>query len=127
MTKLIVALALASSLSAPSVAQLANPILGVWRQDDGAVTVRIAQCASGTNHCAIVIDEKLQLGEPSRLGKVTVKDIRPAGSMRWTGVFVDQGTTLGAKIRQLSPTAMTFKICALAFLCETKRLQRVSR
>ena len=127
MTRFFATFALALSLSAPVATQAADPMLGVWRQNDGAATVRIAPCASGTDNCATVIDERLQPGETSRLGKVTVKDIRPAGTMRWTGVFVDQGATFGAKIRQLSPTTMTFKICALAFLCETKRFQRVGR
>jgi uncharacterized protein (DUF2147 family) len=127
MTRFFAASALALSLSAAVAAQAPDPMLGVWRQDDGAATVRIAPCASGPDNCATVIDERPQPGETSRLGKVTVKNIRPAGAMRWTGVFVDQGATFGAKIRQLSSTAMTFKICALAFLCETKRFQRVSK
>jgi uncharacterized protein (DUF2147 family) len=127
MTRFFTTSALALSLSAPVGAEAPDQMLGVWRQDDGAATVRIAPCPSSTDNCATVIDERLQPGETGRLGKITVKDIRPAGAMRWTGVFVDQGSTLGAKIRQLSPTTMTFKICALAFLCETKRFQRVGR
>lgn len=127
MIKILSAFALTLVTAAPAVAQSANGLAGVWRQDDGRATVRIASCGSGADQCATVIDEKLELGEPSRRGKVVVRDIRPTGSGRWQGQFVDQEASMTAKIRQLSPGSMTFKICALAFSCETKRFSRLPR
>lgn len=111
----------------PATAQSNNPLVAVWRQDDGAATVRIAPCDKGPNYCAIVVAEKLELGEASRLGKVTVKDIRPSGPRCWTGLFIDQSATMNAKVQQISADVMSFKICAIPFLCETKRFQRIAR
>lgn len=127
MMKIFAAWAIGLVSIVPAAAQSNNPLAGVWRQDDGAATVRIASCEKGPYYCAIVVAEKLELGEASRLGKITVKDIRPSGQRRWTGVFVDQGATMNAKVQQISADVISFKICAIPFLCETKRFQRIQR
>lgn len=115
----------ALAFASPSLAQERGSLDGTWRQDDGKVTVRIAACPSIRDLCATVVDEKPDLSEPRRLGKIIVSDLRPAGSGRWNGQFVDQGSTMPARVRQTAPNTVSFKICAFAFLCETKRFDRV--
>jgi uncharacterized protein (DUF2147 family) len=127
MLRLITILTCATALAPLAYGQSFDPLPGVWRQDDGAATVRIAKCGTGSDLCAVVIAEKLESGEPSRLGKVTVKDIRAVGSRRWTGMFIDQGVSMKARVDQLSSDTVSFKICAFAFLCDKKRFQRIER
>jgi uncharacterized protein (DUF2147 family) len=127
MIKLLVECALFAAAIFPVVAQPFGNLPGVWREDDGKATVRIARCAAGGDLCATVIDEKLELGEPSRRGKITVTSIRQTSQGRWTGLLVDADASMTMRIRQTSPDTVSFKICALAFFCETKRYQRLRR
>jgi uncharacterized protein (DUF2147 family) len=116
------AVALASSAAlAQSVPNL--PLAGVWVQDDGAATVRIAPCGSGL--CGTMIAEKLQPGDPSQLGQTVIRDIRANGSKGWAAKYLADGSSYGTKIKQTSPTAIAVKICAFAFACETLRFNRV--
>lgn len=113
------------AFASPSLAQERGSLVGTWRQDDGKVTVRIAACPTSRDLCATVVDEKPDLSVPRRMGKIIVSDLKPAGSGRWNGQFVDQGTTMAARVRQTTPDTVSFKICAFAFLCDTKRFDRV--
>lgn len=115
----------AMTLASPSLAQGQNPLAGTWRQEDGKVTIRMANCTASRDLCATVVGEKPDLSEPRRLGNVIVSDIKAAGTGRWTGRFTDQGATFNAKIRQTAPGVVSFKICAFAFLCDTKRFDRI--
>jgi uncharacterized protein (DUF2147 family) len=111
----------------PTIAQTTSPLSGVWRRQDGGATVRIAPCGNGPELCAVVVAEKLELNEASRLGKVTVKDIKPSGPRRWTGVFVDQGSSMNARIQQLSSDVTSFRVCIFPFVCETQKFSRIGR
>jgi uncharacterized protein (DUF2147 family) len=115
----------AISISTPSLAQGSSALAGTWRQDDGKIVVRIGNCPSGRDLCATVIEEKPNLSEPRRLGKIVVREIKAVGSARWTGQFIDQNVTMNGTIRQSAPDTMSFKICSMGFLCETKRFDRV--
>jgi uncharacterized protein (DUF2147 family) len=119
--------AAAVAMTGPAFAQSENPLSGVWRSGDGAATVRIAPCQGGSDYCGVVLSEKLQPNEPSMLGKVVIKDIRPAGPRRWTGAYIADGTTIKARIQQLSPDVMAFKVCAMAFICSTEKYSRIGR
>ncbi len=125
MKKFTTACLAAMAISTPSLAQGSSALAGAWRQDDGKIVVRIGFCPSGRDQCATVIEERPDLSEPRRLGKIVVRDIKVVGNGRWTGQFVDQNVTMNGKIRQSSPDTMSFKICAMGFLCETKRFDRV--
>lgn len=102
----------------------ASPIAGVWVQDDGATTVRIAPC--GAVLCGTMIAEKLQPGDPSQLGQTVIRDIRANGKKGWAGKYTpDSSTFYTTKIKQNSGNVMVVKICAVAFLCDTLRFNRV--
>jgi uncharacterized protein (DUF2147 family) len=100
-----------------------SPLAGVWVQDDGAATVRIAPCGPGL--CGTMIAEKLQPGDPSQLGQIVLRDIRANGKKGWAAKYNADGSSYGTKIKQTSASAMAVKICAFAFACETLRFNRL--
>ena len=100
-----------------------SPLAGMWVQDDGAATVRIAPC--GPSLCGTMIAEKLQPGDPSQLGQTVIRDIRVNGKKGWAGKYSADGSSFSTKIKQSSANAMVVKICALAFVCDTLRFNRV--
>ncbi|NJS13318.1 MAG: hypothetical protein HC788_00465 [Sphingopyxis sp.] len=114
-------------VGSPATAQTASPHYGVWRQDDGSVTVRIAACPQSTAACATVIAERIQPGEPSLLNQTVVRDMIPNGARRWRGRYVVDGQSLNATARLLSDDRLTMRVCALAFLCDSIRLERIGR
>jgi uncharacterized protein (DUF2147 family) len=99
---------------------------GKWRTEDGTATVRIANCSGVSTQCATVIEERLQPGETSSLGQTLVRDIRPNGKKGWAGKFVADGQSMNAKITQTGPGKMKMKICAMAFLCDSIGLVKIS-
>jgi uncharacterized protein (DUF2147 family) len=122
----IFALAVAVSLTASAASAQSgpsSPLAGVWILDDGATTVRIAPC--GPSLCGTMIAEKLQPGDPSQLGQTVIRDIRTNGKKGWAGKYVADGESYGARIQQTNANAITVKICAFAFACETLRLNRI--
>ena len=121
----ILAAMVASTTITPALAQSgpASPLAGVWVQDDGAATVRIAPC--GPSLCGTMIAEKLQPSDPSQLGQTVIREIRANGKKGWTGKYIADGSSFGTKIKQSSANAMVVKICALPFMCDTLRFNRV--
>lgn len=112
--------------AAVSVSTPATGLLGIWRADDESSTVRVAPC--GSSLCATVIAEQLKPGEPTMLGQVAASDIRPAGSLRWTGMLANNGgPPMKSVFRQTAPDRMNLKVCAMVIMCETLRFQRVAR
>jgi uncharacterized protein (DUF2147 family) len=111
--------------SSAALAQNAPNLNGIWRQQDGSATVRVAPCPKSTNWCATVIEEKLKPNEPSLLNQMVVREMRSNGTKGWTGQYVVDGQTMKASAKLTSPESMNFKVCAIAFLCETIRLNRV--
>jgi uncharacterized protein (DUF2147 family) len=109
----------------PAAAQngATTSLAGVWVQDDGTATVRIAPC--GQSFCGTMIAEKLQPGDPSQLGQTVIRDIRANGKKGWPGKYIADGSSFGTRIKQSSANAMAVKICAFAFACETLRFDRV--
>jgi uncharacterized protein (DUF2147 family) len=105
----------ATSSSAQTVPSLA----GVWRQSDGSATVRISPCEGSSNWCATMIDQRLNPGEPSLLNQMVVRDMRSNGKLAWTGRYVVDGQSMKASAKLRGPDALSFKVCAMAFLCDT--------
>jgi uncharacterized protein (DUF2147 family) len=121
------AIVIAATLSSSAaLAQNAPNLNGIWRQQDGSATVRVAPCPKSTNWCATVIEEKLQPNEPSLLNQMVVRDMRSNGTNSWTGQYVVDGQSMKASAKLPRPDMMSFKVCAIAFLCETIRLNRVN-
>ncbi len=113
------------SIAMPAPAQTPSSLLGVWRQDSGESTVRIAQCGASPYLCATVIAERLKPGEPSSLNQTIVQDMRPNGKNGWTGRYIVDGQSMKASAKLSARGMLSFKVCAMAFLCETIRLSRV--
>jgi hypothetical protein len=102
-----------------------NPLQGSWRQDDGSTTVKIAPCAGSDALCATVIAERLGSGELSSLNEIIVRDIRPSGQSQWTGQFVTNSQPIKAKIRLVTPSRFTVKVCSMIFMCENINMDRI--
>jgi uncharacterized protein (DUF2147 family) len=122
----IFALAVAASLTASAASAQSgstSALAGVWVQDDGTATVRIAPC--GPSLCGTMIAEKLQPGDPSQLGQTVIRDIRANGKKGWAGNYIADDSSYGTKIKQTNANALAVKICAFAFACETLRFNRV--
>ena len=121
-------LILAALIAASSTAALAQPtrlLDGIWQQDDGSVTVRIADCSRGSAKCATVTEERAVAGQPSLVNQTVVQDMRPDGARRWRGRYVVDGQSMNATARLVSSDTLTVRVCAIAFLCDTIRLNRV--
>jgi uncharacterized protein (DUF2147 family) len=114
-------------ISGAAQAQSAPNVDGIWRTQDGSTTVQVTKCPTNPNWCATVTAERLEPGEPSQLNQMLVRDMRPKGKLGWTGQYVADGQNMKASAKLLASDTLAFKICALAFLCETVRLRRIQR
>ena len=118
-------------LAATSNAASAAPppsIGGVWQQDDGSTTVRVAPCPdspSSPSWCATVLKETLTANQPSLVGQTIVRDMRAKGQQAWVGRYVVDGQSMKASAKLLRADSLSFKICAIAFLCETLKFRRI--
>jgi uncharacterized protein (DUF2147 family) len=108
-----------------ALAQSMPNLDGLWRAEDGSATVRVARCPASPNWCATVVAEQLKPGEPSQLNQVLVRDMRPKGKLEWAGQYVAGGQNMKAGARLLRADMLAFKVCAIAFLCDTIRLNRI--
>lgn len=125
-TLITIAMLIAASASASMAeAQTARSLDGLWRQDDGSVTVRIADCPRATSKCATVTEERAVAGQSSLVNQTVVQDMRPDGARRWRGRYVVDGQSMNATARLVSTDTLTVRVCAIAFLCDTIRLNRV--
>jgi uncharacterized protein (DUF2147 family) len=122
-----VMLIIVSLAPAAAQAQSAQNLDGIWRSQDGSSTVRVAKCPQSSNWCANVIDEKLKPGETSSLNQMVVREMRPNGKKGWTGQYVVDGQSYKASAKLQRQGVLAVKICALAFLCETTRLEQIGR
>jgi uncharacterized protein (DUF2147 family) len=123
----ILAFAVATTTLTGTVrAQSTDPLAGVWMQDDGAATVRIGLCGNGPAQCGKVIAERRKPGESSLLDQTVAQNFLPKGKRAWKGQFVVDGSPMAASAKLISTDKMAIKICALPFLCETLRFNRVA-
>lgn len=118
------ALSLGCLTAVDAVAQAPSPLLGDWRAEDGSATARVAPCRAGPGLCATVVEERLEPGEPSALGKEIVTGVQPSRGA-WTGLYDAGSRRLPARIRLLAPARIEMKVCLNPLLCETLRFQRV--
>ncbi|WP_298123686.1 DUF2147 domain-containing protein [Brevundimonas sp.] len=107
-----------------AVAQSPSPLLGDWRAVDGSATARVAPCRGGEGLCATVIQERFVPDEPSVLGRVIVRNLVP-GRNGWTGMYVDGGQRLNARVKLLNDRTLELRVCVNAFLCDTGLYARV--
>lgn len=120
-----VTLAIVSLATFSALAQSTPTLDGIWRTQDGNTTVRVAKCPNSANWCATVIEERLAPNEPSSLNQMLVREMRPKGNQGWIGQYVVDGQNMKASAKLTNSATLAFKVCAIAFLCETIRLDRV--
>jgi uncharacterized protein (DUF2147 family) len=126
--KMTIPFFLMSALPAANLsAQTAPSLAGVWRLTDGSATVRIMQCDGSTDFCAKVIEERLKPGETSSLNQIVVRDLRPKGKASYVGRYIADGQSMKASAKLTGADALTFKFCAMVFLCDTMTLNRQLR
>jgi uncharacterized protein (DUF2147 family) len=125
MRKILLIQAFFLTISTPVVAQMPNPLIGDWQQSDGSVTLRIAPCPGGRNHCGTVVAEQLGPGDRSQMNQIAVRDIKPAGTRQWTGAFISEGKSIRAKFKLQSDKGMAVKFCVMALLCDTVIMNRI--
>jgi uncharacterized protein (DUF2147 family) len=123
----VISVSVTALVPASLYAQTGQTLSGLWRQDDGSVTVRVAPCSNSKNWCATVVEERLQPGEPSLLNQMVVRDMKPNGKKGWKGKYVVDGQSMSATAKMLRADTISFKICAIAFVCDTIRLKQVPR
>jgi uncharacterized protein (DUF2147 family) len=104
----------------------AGSLTGVWQQDDQSTTLRIAPCGNRGELCATVIAERLATGDPSSLNKVVAREIRPVGKRSWKGKMLTDGQAFAATAKLVGNDRMNLKICAMPFLCDSLRLNRMN-
>ena len=124
--KLALTVALIFTPLAASAAQSDVNLFGNWRALDGSSTVAIAKCSNSPDLCATVVAEQLEAGQPSSVGQVVVRDIRLDKKQNWRGTYILDGANYAAKIKPISNTSMAFKVCVIAFLCQTQIYERAT-
>jgi uncharacterized protein (DUF2147 family) len=112
------------AVSSLAVGQNASPIDGVWLQDDGSTTVRIAPCGSQNIHCGTVIAEKRASNQPSNLNKIMAKNFRATSDNSWKGKMIDGEKSFDGTAVMAGPNKLKFKVCVLAFLCKSFNFNR---
>ncbi|OSZ64956.1 hypothetical protein CAP40_14105 [Sphingomonas sp. IBVSS2] len=120
----IVAACMATAGVAQAQAQAASPLLGDWRAHDGSAVARIATCSAGESLCATVIEERLAPGDASSLGRVVVRNLRPANG-GWKGEYISDRQAFPARARLVNADTIEFQVCAAAIVCDTARYMRV--
>ncbi|MFN0194632.1 MAG: DUF2147 domain-containing protein [Aestuariivirga sp.] len=133
--------AAAMLLLAVGTAQADTGALGVWRMNNGKVTVRVANC--GPNLCGTIIALAKPLDKKGRpkvdkdnpnpalrsrpvIGLRILNDMTPAGGNKWQGSIynADDGRTYSSTMR-LSGNNMKVKGCVL-FICKSLTFTRVN-
>ncbi len=136
MIKLLTAALLLSASSIQTLAQTpttaapVDPLPGVWRADDGSMTVKFANCLVGTTEskgfCGTVLEEKIQPDAVPFLGKVIIRDMVATGKQSWEGKYLGEKKPLTAKAKLASANKLSFRVCLVAFVCENLSFSRVS-
>lgn len=115
--------------------------LGVWRMENGKVTVRVSDC--GGNLCGTVVALKKPIddkGRPRRdkenpnpalrdrpvIGLTILSNMKPTGDGRWSGTIYnpDDGYTYSSKMRLQDSGTMKVDGCFTVF-CKTMKFIRV--
>ena len=139
--KTIVAAALVlaglSALGSPAFADAT----GIWRMENGKVTVRMAPC--GGNLCGTIVGMRKPLdkqGKPKRdkenpnaalrsrpvVGLTILSNMRPSGENSWSGTIYnpDDGNTYRSKMRLENSNLIKVKGCVSVF-CKSMKFVRI--
>jgi uncharacterized protein (DUF2147 family) len=101
---------------------------GVWLSQDGATKVAVAPCRQNARfHCATVLSDRPQPGEPSEVGKVVGYNFASSGE-GWEGMVTPGGREpMAATLRLRSADRLELKVCLIALLCDVQIYQRIDR
>lgn len=130
---LLLAAALAPAPAA-MIAPQASPVVGVWANPKGTLTVRTAPC--GDALCGIVVwaaataqADARDAGAGRLVGMQLLQDYRHVGRDSWAGrVYVpDMGRSFSSRLRLTAPDRLTISGCLVAgFFCRSQQWHRMS-
>lgn len=125
-----------------SGAAMANDATGVWRMENGRVTVKVTPC--GGNLCGTVVGLKKPVdkeGKPrldkenpdpalrSRpvIGLTILSNMKPRGEGYWTGTIYnpDDGNTYSSNMTLQSGDTMRVRGCVAGVFCRSMKFIRV--
>ncbi len=131
----------AAAMATSGAAVQAEDATGVWRLQNGKVTVRVAPC--GGNLCGTVValkkphDDKgrprLDKENPNKalrsrpvIGLTIMSNMKPNGDGRWTGTIYnpDDGNTYQSKMKLQNANTMKVDGCVMVF-CRSMKFVRV--
>lgn len=132
---------MAAGLAVGGTAVQAEDATGIWRLQNGKVTVKVSRC--GGNLCGTVVglkkprDDKgrprLDKENPNKslrsrpvMGLTILSNMKPQGEGRWTGTIYnpDDGNTYQSKMKLQNADTMKVDGCIMVF-CQTMKFVRV--
>jgi uncharacterized protein (DUF2147 family) len=142
MRKAAVALAAMVAGLAWSGPALASEATGVWKLENGRVTVRVTPC--GSNLCGTVVALKKPRDDKGRprldkenpnpalrsrpvIGLTILSNMKSKGDGYWTGTIYnpDDGNTYSSQMTLQNANTMKVKGCVAAVLCKSMKFVRV--
>ena len=121
---------------------LASEAMGVWRMDNGNVTVKVSRC--GPNLCGTVVDPRKPRDDKGRprldkenanpalrkrpvIGLTILNNMKPRGEGYWTGTIYnpDDGNTYSSNMTLQNANTMRVKGCVASVLCRSMKFVRV--
>lgn len=118
-----------------------TPATGVWKLDNGKVTVKVSPC--GGNLCGTVIGLKKPRDDKGRprldkenpdkalrsrpvIGLTILSNMKPDGSNRWNGTIYnpDDGNTYRSRMKLQNASTMKVEGCVVVF-CNSMKFVRV--
>jgi uncharacterized protein (DUF2147 family) len=135
-------LGLAAALcGAAGFAQADEAALGIWRMDNGKVTVKVSNC--GSSLCGTVIGLRKPLDDQGRpkldkenpnkalrsrpvIGLTILSNMQPSGNNRWSGTIYnpDDGYTYRSKMKLQGSSVMKVDGCYTVF-CKSMKFVKV--
>lgn len=143
MAKKVAALAVAAGIciSTGGMAEAGDPVTGIWRLDNGRVTVKVTPC--GGNLCGTVVALKKPRDDKGRprldkenpnaalrsrpvIGLTILNNMRPAGEGRWKGTIYnpDDGNTYRSNMELQKGNTMRVEGC-IAVFCKAMKFVKV--
>ena len=132
----------ATGLMAFPGAAAASEATGVWRMENGRVTVQVAHC--GPNLCGTVVGLKKPRDDKGRprldkenpnpalrqrpvIGLTILSNMKPQGNSYWTGTIYnpDDGNTYSSNMTLQNDNTMRVKGCVASVFCRSMKFVRI--
>ena len=137
----VAAWAAAGLMALPGAAVASEPP-GVWRMENGRVTVQVAHC--GPNLCGTVVGLKKPRDDKGRprldkenpnpalrqrpvIGLTILSNMKPQGNSYWTGTIYnpDDGNTYSSNMTLQNDNTMRVKGCVASVFCRSMKFVRI--